>query len=64
LSWDVEKLGLSYEACRDVLMDGDPRIAVIPNLEGIEIISINLAPREERIIGLRLSEVLRQAARR
>jgi len=62
VSWDVEKLGLGYEACQEVLMDGEPRIAVIPSPEGIEIISINLSPGEERIIGLRLSEVLRHAA--
>lgn len=62
VKWDVEKLGLSYEECREVLMDGDPRIAVIAGSEGIELISINILPGEDRIIGLRLSEVLRQAA--
>ena len=36
VSWDVEKLGLGYEACQEVLMDGEPRIAVIPSPEGIE----------------------------
>jgi uncharacterized pyridoxal phosphate-dependent enzyme len=62
VSWDVEKLGLGYQDCRDVLMEGAPRIAVIAGREGIEIISINLSAGEDRIIGLRLSEVLRQAA--
>jgi L-seryl-tRNA(Ser) seleniumtransferase len=62
VSWDVEKLGLDYQVCHEVLMDGEPRIAVIPTEESIEIISINLAPGDDRIIGLRLSEVLRQAA--
>jgi L-seryl-tRNA(Ser) seleniumtransferase len=62
VSWDVEKLGLDYQACLEILMDGEPRIAVIPSRDGIEIISINLSSGEDRIIGLRLSEVLRQAA--
>ena len=62
VTWDVDKLGLGYEECREVLMDGEPRIAVIATEEGIELISINILPGEDRIIGLRLSEVLRQAA--
>jgi L-seryl-tRNA(Ser) seleniumtransferase len=62
LAWDVQRLGLSYEDCSEELMGGEPRIAVRVETEGIEIASINLNPGEDRIIGLRLSEVLRKAA--
>jgi L-seryl-tRNA(Ser) seleniumtransferase len=62
VTWDVQRLGLGYEACGEKLMGGEPRIAVRVDPEGIDIISINLNPGEDRIIGLRLSEVLRKAA--
>lgn len=62
VSWDVRALGLSYEACRERLLNGTPRIAVVAGPDGLEIVSINLSPGEDRIIGLRLGEVLREAA--
>jgi L-seryl-tRNA(Ser) seleniumtransferase len=62
ITWDIERLGVSYEACSEKLMGGEPRIAVRVDPQGIDIISINLNPGEDRIIGLRLSEVLRRAA--
>jgi L-seryl-tRNA(Ser) seleniumtransferase len=62
VTWDVQRLGLGYEACGEKLMGGEPRIAVRVDPEGIDIISINLNPGEDRIIGLRLSEALRKAA--
>lgn len=62
VTWDVPRLGLGYEACRDELFGGEPRIAVNAGPEGVEIASINLHPGEERILGLQLREVLSQAA--
>ncbi len=64
VSWNVRALGLSYEACRRKLYDEAPRIAVEAGADGLEIASINLSPGEDRIIGLRLGEVLREAAAR
>ncbi len=61
VTWNVRALGLSYEACRERLLNGTPRIAVVAGTEGLEIVSINLSPGEDRIIGLRLSDVLRAA---
>jgi len=57
--WDQDKLALKYADCARRLREGEPSIEVNTSAEGLDLASYNLYPGEERIVGLRLREVLR-----
>ncbi len=64
VKWDQRKLGLSYAECHKALQDGEPRIEVNNTDRGLELASYNLFPGEERIVGLRMREILLDAAKK
>ena len=64
VQWDENRLNLKYGDCAQQLRDGDPSIEVNAGGDGLNLASYNLFPGEERIVGLRLRGMLRQAARR
>ena len=64
VKWDQRKLGLSYSECYKALQDGEPRIEVNNTERGLELASYNLFPGEERIVGMRLREILLDAAKK
>jgi L-seryl-tRNA(Ser) seleniumtransferase len=64
VQWDQGKLGLSYSECNKKLQDGEPRIDVNAKEEGLELASYNLFAGEERIVGLRMREILLDAAQK
>ena len=63
VQWDQAKLGLTYAQCYKQLQDGEPRIDVNSKKEGLELASYNLFPGEDRIVGIRLREILLAAAK-
>ncbi len=64
VQWDQNQLNLKYADCAQQLRDGDPSIEVNAGGDGLNLASYNLYPGEERIVGLRLRTMLRQAALR
>jgi len=63
VEWDRGRVPLSYEECGRKLREGEPRIEVnVSAKEGLSLASYNLFPGEERIVGWRLREILREAA--
>jgi L-seryl-tRNA(Ser) seleniumtransferase len=64
VQWDQDRLKLEYADCARQLRDGDPSIEVNAGNDGLNLASYNLYPGEERIVGLRLRGMLREAARR
>jgi L-seryl-tRNA(Ser) seleniumtransferase len=64
VQWDENLLNLKYADCAQQLREGDPSIEVNAGDDGLNLASYNLYPGEERIVGLRLRGMLRQAARR
>lgn len=62
VKWNQAALPVSYEECAKRLRDGEPRIEVNSLSEEITIASYLLNPGEERIVGWRLAEVLKNAA--
>ena len=64
VQWDQAKLGLTYAQCYKQLQDGEPRIDVNSKQEGLELASYNLFPGEDRIVGIRLREILLAAAKK
>ena len=63
VQWDQSKLGLTYSECSTALQEGEPRIDLNTTDNGLELASYNLFPGEERIVGMRLREVLLEAAK-
>jgi len=63
VKWDEGRLNLKYVDCGQQLRDGDPSIEVNAASDGLNLASYNMYPGEERIVGLRLRGILRQAAR-
>ena len=62
VKWDQGRMGLTYLECKQRMSAGDPRIEVnADSKEGLSIASLNLFPGEDRIVGLRLGQVLRGA---
>ncbi len=64
VQWDQSKLGLTYSECTTALQEGEPRIDLNTTDNGLELASYNLFPGEERIVGMRLREVLLEAAKK
>ncbi len=64
VKWDQRKVGLTYAECFKKLQDGEPRIDVNNKDTGLELASYNLFPGEERIVGMRMREILLAAAKR
>ncbi|HUG82563.1 MAG TPA: aminotransferase class V-fold PLP-dependent enzyme [Bryobacterales bacterium] len=64
VQWDQSKLGLTYSECSKALQEGEPRIDLNTTDNGLELASYNLFPGEERIVGMRLREVLLEAAKK
>lgn len=64
VQWDQSRLGLKYSDCVQQLRDGEPSIEVNGGPEGLSLVSYNLYPGEERIVGYRLRGLLREAAKR
>jgi L-seryl-tRNA(Ser) seleniumtransferase len=62
VTWDRSALAITYQECAKRLREGEPRIEVNSSAEEMTIASYLLNPGEERIVGLRLAEVLRAAA--
>ena len=63
IQWDTNYL--SYEACQRQLRDAEPSVEVNASAqEGLSLASYNLFPGEERIVGWRLAQILRQAIER
>jgi len=54
-------LPMTYEECAKRLRDGDPRVEVNAFPQEITIASYLLSPGEERIVGMRLADVLQTA---
>ena len=64
VQWDPSQVRLTYEECSRKLREGEPRIEVNASAqEGLSLASYNLFPGEERIVGWRLAEILREASR-
>ncbi len=63
VQWDESKLGLKYADCQQQLRSGEPAIEVNAGNDGLNLASYNMYPGEERIVGMRLRGVLRDAAR-
>jgi L-seryl-tRNA(Ser) seleniumtransferase len=60
VQWETSRLG--YDQCAQLLRDGEPSIEVnASRQEGLSLASYNLFPGEERIVGMRLREILKQA---
>jgi hypothetical protein len=55
-------LNLKYGDCAQQLREGEPSIEVNAGQDGLVLTSYNLYPGEERIVGYRLREILREAA--
>ncbi len=64
VKWDEAKLGLTYAECSKKLQQGEPRIDVNSKKEGLELASDNLFAGEERIVGIRMREILLDAAKK
>jgi uncharacterized pyridoxal phosphate-dependent enzyme len=64
VQWDQSRLSLKYGDCAEQLRAGEPSIEVNAGDDGLSLASYNLYPGEERIAGLRLRGILREAARR
>ena len=64
VKWDEAKLGLTYAECSKNLQQGEPRIDVNSKKEGLELASYNLFAGEERIVGIRMREILLDAAKK
>ncbi len=64
VKWDENRLNLKYAECGKRLREGDPSIEVNAGSDGLNLASYNLYPGEERIVGLHLRAMLRQAASR
>ena len=64
VKWDEAKLGLTYAECSKKLQQGEPRIDVNSKKEGLELASYNLFAGEERIVGIRMREILLDAAKK
>jgi len=62
--WNESQLNLKYADCAQQLRDGEPSIEVNADSDGLNLASYNMYPDEERIVGLRLRGLLRQAAQR
>jgi L-seryl-tRNA(Ser) seleniumtransferase len=62
VQWNAAKLNLKYGDCAQQLRDGEPSIEVNAGQDGLVLTSYNLYPGEERIVGYRLREILREAA--
>jgi L-seryl-tRNA(Ser) seleniumtransferase len=62
VQWDNAKIPLSYQECGRKLREGEPRIEVNVARDELSLASYNLFPGEERIVGWRLRDVLREAA--
>lgn len=58
VQWDQAALRLNYQDCSRKLREGEPSIEVNTGAEGLDLASYNLMPGEERIVGLRLRELL------
>lgn len=58
IQWDPSKLGVSYQDCSRQLREGEPSIEVNTSQQGLDLASYNLFPGEERIVGMRLREIL------
>jgi L-seryl-tRNA(Ser) seleniumtransferase len=58
VQWDQAALKLTYQDCSRKLKEGEPSIQVNTGSEGLDLASYNLMPGEERIVGLRLRELL------
>jgi L-seryl-tRNA(Ser) seleniumtransferase len=63
VQWDENRLNLKYGDSAQQLRDGEPSIEVNAGSDGLNLASYNMYPGEERIVGLRLRGLLRQAAR-
>ncbi|MEX2263289.1 MAG: hypothetical protein WD696_15135 [Bryobacteraceae bacterium] len=64
VQWDQNKLELTYQDCARKLREGEPSIEVNASAqEGLSLASYNLFAGEERIVGLKLGEILKEAAR-
>ena len=61
VEWDAGAVSLTYDDCRTALWDGEPRIAVRSSDDGIFLNPMNLQPGEDRIVGLRVADLLRAA---
>jgi L-seryl-tRNA(Ser) seleniumtransferase len=60
VQWDTSRL--SYEKCAKLLREGEPSIEVNASpQEGLSLASYNLFPGEEKIVGWRLREILKEA---
>ena len=59
VQWDQAALRLTYQDCSRQLREGEPSIEVNTSNEGIDLASYNLFPGEERVVGLRLREILK-----
>ena len=64
VKWDERKVGMSYAECYKALQDGEPRIDVNNKDTGLELASYNLFPGEDRIVGMRMREILLAAAKK
>jgi len=62
ITWDHGALPLSYAECAKKLREGEPSIEVNAADNEMTLASYLLNPGEERIVGLRLGQVLRAAA--
>jgi uncharacterized pyridoxal phosphate-dependent enzyme len=64
VQWDETRLRLKYMDCAQRLREGEPSIEVNASpSEGLSLASYNLFPGEERIVGLRLRTILKEAAK-
>jgi L-seryl-tRNA(Ser) seleniumtransferase len=63
VKWDEKAFNFSREDCFKALQEGDPSIVALRTPLGVTIVTWMMSPGEEKIVALRLKEVLEHARR-
>ncbi len=63
VKWDEKAFNLSREECFQALQEGEPSIVALRTPLGVTIVTWMMVPGEEKIVAVRLKEVLEKARR-
>ncbi len=63
LQWDEKAFGLTIRECERQLLEGDPRVAVLRDKQGIFLTMFMADPGDEKTVARRLKEVFETARR-
>ena len=59
--WDEQASGLSFDACERQLLDGEPRIAVLREKQGLNFTFFMGDPGDEKLVARRMKEIFATA---